>query len=279
MVLAILASVVIAIPIASQTKTDVPKWEVVSIKPCQGNVRSGAPELFPGRMTECNTVYGFIGSAYVFFEKGQSDPLQVRGTSTEGGPSWVRTERFSITAKAEGTPSTAMMRGPMLQAILEDRFNLKIHRETKEVSVYELNVAKGGPKLQPFKEGSCIPRQGELLTSPSAALGEKPCPRFGFGRGGQYKIDAQGISLQEFSRIHLSSSLGRPVIDKTGIKGLFDFHLEWSGATLSADPTAAPDTTRPSIFAVLEQLGLRLESAKGPADFLVIDSIERPSEN
>jgi len=259
--------------------SDTPKWEVVYIKPCPQNVRSGAPLFSPGRMTDCETVYGFIGTAYILFANGRSNPLLAPGTtSIEGGPSWIRSDRFSITAKAEGTPTNAMMRGAMLQAILEDRFNLKVHRETREVPVYALSVARGGPKLQPFREGSCIPTARDVLVPPPPTAPEKRCQRFGFGRGGRYKIDAQGISVEEFSKLILSSSLGRPVIDKTGIMGLFDFHLEFAGASLSGDPAAASDAVLPSVFTVLEQLGLKVDSSKGPVEqILVIDAVDRPT--
>ena len=85
--------------------------------------------------------------------------------------------------------------------------------------------------------------------------------------------------MEEFSKVFLSSSLGRPVIDKTGIMGLFDFHFEWAGPSLTADPAVVPDATLPSVFTVIEQLGLKLESSRGPVHVFVIDSVQKPSEN
>ena len=142
---------------------DTPKWEAVSVKPCPPNIRSGAPVLSPGSISECNSVFAFINFAYVFFANGRINSLPVPGTSVEGGPSWIRSDRFVITAKAEGTPSSAMMRGPMLQAILEDRFNLRIYLENREVPVFVLTAARGGVKLQPFKEGGCMPTPRDVL--------------------------------------------------------------------------------------------------------------------
>jgi uncharacterized protein (TIGR03435 family) len=229
---------------------DMPKWEAVSIKPCSSNIRSGAPALSPGRMTDCETVFGFIYFAYKLFASGRSNPLPSPGISIESGPPWIRSERFTISAKAEATPTDAMMRGPMLQAILEDRFHLKIRRETREIPVYVLSVARSGAKLQPFKEGSCKPTPHDFPgASQPPTDGAKACPHFGFGRGGTYKIDAQGISIEEFCKTFLSSSLGRPVIDNTGIVGLFDFRLEFTtlaldSATQLGVPTALPSSPR-----------------------------------
>jgi uncharacterized protein (TIGR03435 family) len=200
-----------------------------------------------------------------------------------GGPSWINTERYMINAKAEGTPSQPMMRGPMLQALLEDRFQLKIRREIREVPVYVLTVAKGGPKLKASKEGSC-PTPG-----PPAGVS---CPgSVWIARKGLNMTVDQQETLDGLARM-LIQRLGRPVIDKTGIKGMFDFHLEFApdettGGTLpgGGDRAGAPadtpaDPSGPSIFtAVQEQLGLKLDSARGPGEVLVIDRVERPSEN
>jgi uncharacterized protein (TIGR03435 family) len=168
----------------------------------------------------------------------------------------------------------------MVQSILEDRFKLRVHRETKEVPGYVLSVAKGGPKLQPFTEGTCFPQARDVLDPPiTAASTERACRHFGFGMAGQYKVDAEGISVEEFARIFLSSSGVRPVVNKTGIAGLFDFRTEWTVPDVSANPAPQGNGGPASIFTVLEQFGLRLESGKVPVQVLVIDSVERPTEN
>jgi len=144
------------------------KFEVASIKPCKagddgggrkGNTKSGGGGAgsSPGRLsTGCNTVESLIRSAYVVNATGSPirDPS---GPPVEGGPAWIQSERYVINARAEGEPSPAMMMGPMMQTLLEDRFHLKIRRESREVPVYALTVAKGGPKLTPFQVGSCEP--------------------------------------------------------------------------------------------------------------------------
>jgi uncharacterized protein (TIGR03435 family) len=168
------------------------------------------------------------------------------------------TDSYDISAKAEGNPPLDQMVGPMLQALLEDRFQLKIHRETREIPMYALTVAKGGPKLRPFVEGSCTPFD---LTKPPAGIDAAMC-RSALWRSGP------GVMTMEF-------------------QGRFDVHLEFAPDQVTpgflpggGNPPAAPDTGGPSIFTALqEQLGLKLESTKGPGDFLVMDHVERPSEN
>jgi len=262
-----------------------PKWEAAAIRPCEippsGGTKSGREAPSPGRLNQCATVMNLIRTAYVTFANGQRNPPGRLPIS--GGPAWINSERFQINAKAEGTPSREMMQGPMLQALLEDRFKLKIHRETREVPVYALTVAKGGPKLHAFKEGSCL---AQTVPPTPPEPGQRLCggPKIG-GKGTTPTtaiLEYNGVSLDELKA--LGEFLGRPVINKTGIAGLFDFHLEFvldestPGVRLSFP--ASDDDPGPSIFtAIQEQLGLKLDSAKGPGEFLVIDSVERPSEN
>ena len=185
--------------------------------------------------------------------------------------------------------------GPMLQALLEDRFKVTIHRETREVPVYALTVANGGLKLPQFQEGSCTPidfttfretlaisRYSGHVFEPVFLPGVNYCPNRGTGKGSLNMVEAQGTSLDEFSRFFLSV-MDRPVVNQTGITGLFNFHLEYApdetmpggGPSARGRPSAGP-----SIFTALrEQLGLKLEPAQAPREFLVIHHVERPSEN
>ena len=200
-----------------------------------------------------------------------------------GGPAWINSDRYRIEAKAEGNTNPGIMGGPMLQALLEDRFQLKIHRETREVPVYALVVTKGGFKLQPSKEGSCIAPDdiGAHLTP-----GQKPCGiPMTQGKGPNMITEIEG-SVDQFCKV-IGASLGRPVINKTGITGVFDLHLEFARdeAIIGAGPrgpglTLSDDSAAPSVFTALQQqLGLKLESTKGPGEFFVIDHVEKPSEN
>src|SRR5260370_28266891 len=165
-----------------------------------------------------------------------------------------------------------MMKGPMLRALLEERLRLKFNRDTREVPIYSLTVAKSGLKLQPSSGGSCT--HGDVSET-SLPPGEKPwC---GQPRGSKtarlIKTDLPGGIMAQFAQaLGLS---GRMVIGQTGITEKFDFQVEYApdGADLSDELTA------PSIDSVLGKLGLRLERAKGPREFLEIDHVEKPSEN
>lgn len=260
-----------------------PKFEVASIRPCkeEPGQRSGGGNSSPGRLNvKCASLKGLINQAYLLFASGQfrvglPPPI-------EGGPAWINSEHYEINARAESSVSLDMMNGPMLQALLEDRFKLRLHRETRDVPVYALTVAKSGLRLQPFKEGSCTPvdrtQFAPFSAPPTPDQILKNCHARGTREGPNLKVEAQGMTIDEFAKIFLDThALGRPVIDKTGIAGRFDFHLEYApdSGVPSDDPAGGP-----SIFTALqEQLGLKLESAKGPGEFLVIDYVEKPSEN
>jgi bla regulator protein blaR1 len=287
--LPVLVGIMNTAAIRAQSRAGTPKFEVASIKPgCAGSGDTkngkgagGAPS--PGRLNLCRPLAFYIDSAYVMYANGHRNITSPTSAPIEGGPAWINSDRYQISAKAEGTPSQEMMNGPMLQVLLEDRFKLKIHRETREVAVYELTVAKGGPKMQPLREGSCIPF--DPTSPPRLASGQRPCGVVGIsppGRSAHYEFP--GFSLNDLSKF-LPRLLGRPVIDKTGLTGVFDFHLEFAldestpGVGLRLSPSDDP-IGGPSIFtAVQEQLGLKLGSARGPGEFLVIDHVERPTEN
>jgi uncharacterized protein (TIGR03435 family) len=267
---------------AQSAPAAVPKWEVVSIKPCefhQNNKSDMAPggNSTPGNLrTECfplsdPTGRGLIRGAY------GSDPF----TPIAGGPSWVHSAFYQINAKAEGSPSVATMNGPMMRGLLEEYFHLKIHQQIAEGPVFFLTVARGGPKLHPFVAGSCT----FLDTSRSNPLppGQSYCKSIMSG-GSPASIEVQGTTLDDFSRM-LFAILGRPVFNKTGIAGRFDIRIEFSreGTRFSPLRTEPADGLSPaasSIFAAVQgQLGLKLEPAKGPVETFVIDHIERPAGN
>jgi uncharacterized protein (TIGR03435 family) len=268
-----------------------PRFDVVSIKPCKPSVTNGTPvfggDSSPGRLSiGCGILadtdnLGLIQVAYNRYASGQLTSMKV--IPIEGGPDWIHSERFEIDAKSDGQPSILMMEGPMLQTILEDRFKLKIHRETRQGPVYELALGKGSPKLKPLQDGSCTP---VFVGRPLPLLpdGQHRCRNMASPRG----IDIEGGTLSMFGGL-LGMVLDRPIIDKTGITSYFEIHLVFSPddppapRPVTAEPgvsaaARAPDA--PGIFqAIQEQLGLRLVPAKGPVDVLVIDHIERPSEN
>jgi len=240
----------------------------------------------------CESVKNLISYAYDIYANGPRalSPLAAEHLLPliEGGPSWIGSDRYRIDAKPEGIVSKDVMQGPMLQALLEDRFKLKIHRDTREVPAYALTVAKGGPKVAPFRDGQCLvvgeePPNGKPLCGRPLRRAQNPA----------FLIwDIPGLNSVALSNT-LQRLLNRPVIDKTGITGRFDIHLEFGldeniSPFLSRDCSpacsplpAAPDPAGPpSIFTALqEQLGLKLEPAKGAGEVLVVDHVERPSEN
>jgi uncharacterized protein (TIGR03435 family) len=292
--------------VSAQSAVAAPTFEVAAIKLCNsGEVRKSANKAGPGRSgansspdrlsINCQTVRNFVRTAYVL--DGRFNPFL--DIPIEGGPAWIDSERYQIVAKAEGTPGQETMSGAMLRALLEDRFKMKVHRETREVPVYALTVAKGGPKLQRAQEGSCATL--DLSNGPAAPdPSKKPlifCAAAHGGRSGpNFKLEVLGATLDQFSRAIGATWVGldRIVINKTGIKGTFDFHMEFApgdetpelktwlaaGPQTDGSPTSSDPSGGPSIFtAIQKQLGLKLESAKGPREFIVIDRVERPPEN
>ncbi len=168
------------------------------------------------------------------------------------------------------------MEGPMLRALLEDRFHLKIRHVTRESPMYSLHVAAKGANLQPAPEGSC---EVNPLPPPSRGnCGDFSAGPFSAKRRGvpgelQYvSLEGRAIRLDDFCRL-LAAPLGRPVIDKTGISGRFDFHLKFA----SEETPALLRPLYPSLFSVVEeQLGLKLEPFTGPREFFVIDQVQKP---
>jgi uncharacterized protein (TIGR03435 family) len=256
--LVILAMILNAPPSWAQPPAARSEFEVASIKPNVSGDLGRYIRPAAGRFTVSNmTVKDLLAIAY-----------QVRDFQVSGGPGWINSDHYDIEAKADRNATPKHMAEQMLQALLEDRFKLKVHRETKELPVYELTVAKNGLKIHPAKEGSC----SDVDPTKQAALNRKPSDFCGYVgmRGGSLEATKQSISDLATT---LSFVLGRTVVDKTGLKEAFDIHLEFA-------PNDAADSTSPSIFtAVQEQLGLKLESGKGPVEVLVIDQVEKPSEN
>jgi uncharacterized protein (TIGR03435 family) len=254
-------------------------FEVVAIKLHAGNSMENWTRPFPGGRlrVENQTLRSLIKTAF-----------RVQDFQMSGGPSWINSERYDIEAKSKGNPPLSEVAGPMLQAILEDRFKLKTHREMKEMPVYELVASKKGPRLRPSQEEGCV-QYNPNGTPPSP--GEKKQPVCGSLMTQNGVMNATSIRMEDLVR-SLSVLLDHPVIDKTNFREAFDAHLEFvpaeamSGAPsgVAADPSkpapAGPDNFGPSLITALrEQMGLTLRPAKGPVKILTIDHVERPSEN
>jgi uncharacterized protein (TIGR03435 family) len=193
-------------------------------------------------------------------------------------PDWARSAKYDVEARVEGDPGKDGMR-MMTRALLADRFQLKIHTESHEAKVFDLVLAKPGKtgptlKLHPSGDPQCL--QG----TPNGFF--SPCRRIGFNlpnESGSQRMSGRNVPLAQF--VDYSSGLaGRPVIDKTGLTGTYDFTLEF---VPSSKPTAdsSPDAQAPagSTFteAVTDQMGLKLVPDTGPVEAFVIDHIEKPS--
>jgi uncharacterized protein (TIGR03435 family) len=233
----------------------VPAFDVISVKPNKTANGTTRVRLSPdGLAAENVTVHALLLESYRLNE----DQLF-------GEPAWVKTERFDIQAKVAGTDVAALARLPanqrrsMFSQVLTDQFRLTTHTETRQLPVYALTVAKGGIKFK------------QHVPDPAHPEHENGSGWFDVGPG---RIVALGTTLDYFL-FALSQNLDRTFVDKTGLTGSYDFELHWT----PDDGPVTPDSG-PSIFtAIQEQLGLKLESTKGPVPILVIDHIERPSEN
>jgi bla regulator protein BlaR1 len=253
-----------------------PQFEVASVKL---NTSGGNNALFgshsPGTFNADNyPLLGLIAGAY------NVQPFQITGA-----PGWIESARYDVVAKPHVNLSKALITSEaigkwqaetklMLQSLLEERFQLQLHRETKELPVYALTIAKGGLKLHP---GNCT-EYDPNNPPPRPAPGQKRpdyCGNLSAGGSGPTeKLDAFAITMSQFLGF-LPNYTGRVVIDKTGFTGTFDAHFVFTAQSPAQDETSAP-----SLFtAIEEQLGLKLESTKGPVEILVIDHVERPSEN
>lgn len=182
----------------------------------------------------------------------------VRDDQLADGPNWLTTEHYDLEAKAVGdAPLTRDLGMAMLKGLLTDRFQLRVHRETRQMPVYELVIAKGGLKFKP----SPADAKGGMVTRSTAA--------------GSLRMEVARVSMERLAR-RISTSAGRPVVDKTGLVGDYAFTLEWTQSDRAPDA----DVNVPSIFTALqEQLGLKLEPAKDQMEMLVIDRAGKPSDN
>lgn len=255
--LAVTGCAVCAVPLAigvlrAQTLT----FEVASIKPSDPDARGVRLQILPGG--------GFKGDNVPLRELIQF-AYEVQPFQIEGGPKWLNSEGYDILAKApksDLTEADVEQLRQRVRALLAERFQLAVRQEKKEVPVYALVVAKNGPKLK---------------QSENTAPGSRQMMR---GRPGD--LTAEGIEIRGLATF-LSRSLERPVIDKTGLTGKYDFSLQWTPERRGPDAmenAPAPDPMGASIFtAIQEQLGLKLESQKGMADVVVIERAEEPTEN
>jgi uncharacterized protein (TIGR03435 family) len=230
-----------------------PAFEVASITPCKPDAPAPAMEhagvadfVYPGGRisARCTTLKFLMEWAYGIQPAQHSD-----------GPGWVGTDRYEIAAKAEGNPSEAQMK-LMMRTLLDQRFKLKLHRESRELTAYVLSVGKTAPHLVPTKEGETRVVRIE--------------PKTGADQQVVYRVICTRFSLAELSDL-FGRQLGRVMVDRTGLEGDFDFALD-----------LAPDESHPTpvdpallLVALREQVGLTVKAEKTAVDFLSIDGAER----
>lgn len=285
------------------------QFEVASIKLVQvnsnGPTRIGLMNTPDGFTTENATLQMLITYAYA-----------IQNYQIQGGPSFLTSDHYNIDAKMDEATAEVLKkmatneernaaRQKMMQALLADRFHLTIHKESKEMPIYNLVVGKGGVKMteaKPLPPPDANAPKSDTATAKADGGGP---PKFGpgggrggpgmmmsGGRGGAMTLTASSMPMSSLVRM-LSGSVGRPVIDKTGLTANYDFKLEYTrddlvagpglgggGGGDGAPPVPAAESSGPTLFtAVQEQLGLKLESAKGPVEIVVIDRAEKPSDN
>jgi len=274
-----------------------PAFEVASVRPSPANPGT-PPAMFsrvnwpPGRFTaNRTTVRSLVRFAY-----------EVPDYLIEGGPTWAASEPFDITATVP-EDATVDDRQVMLRTLLAERFRLVVREEAREAPVYELVMSREegrfGPGLtRPDEDVDCEPveaarnadvteRFRRLRESPSLLLEGPMCGNLSSSRptpdGGTQAAWSAGREAVAALTAYLAPQVRRPVIDRTGLTGEFDFRLEYVEPGLGGQPEAGavvPPADLPTLFAALEeQLGVKLESARGPVTVLVIDDVHRPDPN
>ena len=249
---------------AAGAEAKAPAYDVVSIKPN----KSGSGGMMINEQNDS------FSATNVSLKMMLVNAYDVKEYLISGLTGWANSERFDIKAKIVDMDAAALkkmtdkQRDAMLQQLLADRFHIKVHLQTEVLPIYEMVVAKGGAKI------TAVEPPGP---DPDA---DKNKEFKGMGRGSMRvsntELNAHDVPLESLAYT-LSGRLSRTVVDKTGLKGKFDLSLTWSPDDGS---TAASDSSAPSLFTALqEQLGLRLQPAKGPVDTLVVDHVEMPSEN
>ena len=252
-------------------------FEVTSVKQNRTGDRSSRFQLLPGgRFVATNTtVLALLQSAYQF----EYMPFQVTG-----GPAWLATERFDVEGRASvATPSRADV-DTMVRSLLATRFKVVYAKESRDMPVYQLVVARADGRMPPQFRPASKPCDRTPMAVNAPAPDPNALPRCGArsARGtlapSNQRIEGIGATLDELAQ-RLAAPARRIVVNRTNLQGFFDYEVEFAPDNNQAGADAAPDTGLALFTALQEQLGLRLESARGPVDMLVIQSAERPDEN
>ena len=231
-------------------------FEVATVKPVDVDAKAGRTYRMEGThrwLARNFTLEALIALGY-----------DLNPRTISGGPGWMRTQHFVIEAVTPGAVQpTRLEQMRMLRALLVDRFGLKFHREDKDLSIYELTVARGGPKLRP------------------AAKPDDPPQIIGVVYPDRVEVPARSVTMDDFVAMLQRATLDRPTVNRTGLTGKYDFDLKFTpdetmyGGEL---PKAPDDAQNPHLFeAVQEQLGLKLTAVKGMVSAMVVDSAKKPA--
>jgi len=277
-------AIVFVTAVKAQTPGQRLSFEVTSIKP-NNSGRDGGGAVHRGDRFVANnvTVKDLMFFAY--------SPRAGRLFSEQiiGGPIWSNTDHFDVEAKADAggraVPIEPMRL--MVQSLLEDRFQMKVHREMRDLPVYNLVVAKGGLKMKPSADQTAPdPRKGFIdFTSLAAEAAPLPRGAMRVAKGpGISVLTANSVPISALVNNLLQSQSDRIVSDKTGLKELFDIDLRFSNEggpppSPGTDAPAPSDPSGPSLFTAIQELGLKLEPGKAPMEVIVIDSVSKPTEN
>jgi uncharacterized protein (TIGR03435 family) len=246
---------------AQGTRPAFDAFEVATIKPAVDS---------PGRYIRMQSVNRFYAKGFTLNALvAAAYSLSPRAIS--GATAWSDSDRYDILASTPGDVQPNLDdQMAMLRKLLTDRFQLAFHREPKELPIYAITVAKGGPKL---KES----------TAPPGTLPELINVIYPEEKGGVHvRLPARNATILQFAAMMQRTVLDRAVVDQTGLSGTYDFDLEWTPdeSQFGGNLPRSVESTKPSLFtAMQEQLGLRLEATKGLVSALVIDRVERPSDN
>lgn len=237
-------------PVKAMAKEADPDWEVATVKASNPNDPGGQHISLRGRhvMLLDTTVEQFLLLGY-----------SVQQSQLAGVPDWAKTTRWDVggVPDVEGQPSLRQLQG-LIRMILAERFGLQLHAEQRDLPVFALTVARGGPKLV------------ENTSDPNGWMDQKN-GEF----NGRHVETLRNASMAELALI-LQFHVDRPVVDHTGLRGRYDFKLQW---TVDDAQAAAPDAPPGLFTAIQDQIGLKLERVRSPANVLVIDKVARPGAN
>ncbi len=256
-ILGISVSGMLAQTVAPRPKFDA--FEVATIKPVDPDAKAGRYIVMQGNnrfVEKAYTLKLLIAAAY-----------DLNPRTISGGPGWIESDHYDIVAVTPGeVRPTHDEQMSMLRNLLTDRFKLTFHREQKVFSIYELEIAKNGPKLKESGAPADEPPQLISTVYPQRIV-----------------MPARNATMSDLARLMQRAILDRPVVDKTGLTGRYDFDLEWAPDETQFGgevPVASADAPSLPLFsAIQQQLGLRLEATRGPIAALVVDRAERPSAN